>query len=143
MLKRLVLFAVAAMAVMSCGSSKVVSTATYQRMGVNPYVTPVQADVQVSPVKISYNMVVSDEVSMGGYDNVVATAVKEALAANGGGDVLVGLQTQAKYSASGFLKSITVTGFPGKYVNFRSNAELPVVPDNEPCPSVVFPGKKR
>jgi hypothetical protein len=33
---------------------------------------------------------------------------------------LVALEHQIKYSANGSIESITVTGYPAKYVNFRS-----------------------
>lgn len=111
----------------SCGSSaKLLNTATYQRMDFQPYVTPVQVDLEVSPQKIEYLMLVSKTVSAGGYDNVVATAVREALESNGGWDVLVGMQAQTKYTDQGEIESILVSGFPAKYVNFRSNDQLPM-----------------
>ena len=134
MFKRFILFAVAALAVMSCGagakSPKLISTATYQKMSFQPYVTPVQVDLKVSPKKINYFMLVSETVRMGGFDNVVATAVKEALEANGG-DVIVGLQTQTKYNDDGEIESINISGFPANYVNFRSNETLPIAQPKE------------
>ena len=78
------------------------------------------ADIDVSPVRITHFMLPSKTVLMGGYDNVVATAVREALDANGGGDVLVALETQVKYGSKGQIESITVSGYPGKYKNFRN-----------------------
>ena len=149
MFKRIILFAVAAMAVMSCGagakSSKLMSTATYQKMNFQPYVTPVQVDLKVSPKKINYFMLVSESVRLGGFDNVVATAVKEALEANGGGDVIVGLQTQTKYNDKGEIEYINISGFPASYVNFRSNESLPmeVQPKEEPAGLSLPFGKKK
>ena len=35
-------------------------------------------------------------------------------------DVLVGLEKQIKYAGDGTIESVTVTGYPAKYVNFRS-----------------------
>ena len=112
----------------SCGSSaKLMNTATYQRMDFQPYVTPVQVDLEVSSTKIEYLMLVSKTVSAGGYDNVVATAVKEALQSTGVDyDVLVGLQTQVKYTEKGEIESIHISGFPATYANFRSNDKLPM-----------------
>ena len=112
----------------SCGgSAKLMNTATYQRIDFQPYVTPVQVDLEVSPKKIEYFMIVSRTVAAGGYDNVVATAVKEALQSTGVDyDVLVGLQTQLKYSEAGEIESINISGFPAMYVNFRSNDQLPM-----------------
>jgi hypothetical protein len=65
-------------------------------------------------------MMPSKTVSNGGFDNVVNTAVREALLANGDADVLVGLETQVKYDNKGQVESITVSGYPAKYVNFRN-----------------------
>ena len=149
MLKRIIVFAISMVMLLSCGigntSSKLVSTATYQRMNFQPYVTPVQVDLKVSPKKISYFMLVSDSVRQGGFDNIVATAVKEALEANGNGDVIVGLQTQTKYNNKGEVESINITGFPATYENFRSNEKLPMAqPEkNEPAPSLLPLGKKK
>ena len=150
MLKRLFLFCVAAVTVVSCGMSseaaRVLSSATYHKMDFQPYVTPVQVDLQVSPKKIEYLMIVTDGVRAGGYDNVVSTAVKEALAANGGGDVIVGLQTQTKYNNRDEIESIYISGFPAYYVNFRSNDTLPLVTPKEEAPAagMTLPfGKKK
>ena len=127
--------AVAIATMVSCGISaggpKLVSTATYQKMSFQPYVTPVQVDLEVSPKKITYFMLVSESVRMGGFDNVVSTAVKEALESNGNADVIVGLQTQTKYNDKGEIESINISGFPAKYVNFRSNSTLPLVQQKE------------
>lgn len=127
-MKRIVLIFVLAISLASCSSSaKLMNTATYQRMDFQPYVTPVQVDLEVSPKKIELFMTVSRTVAAGGYDNVVATAVKEALQSTGMDyDVLVGLQTQVKYFETGEIESINITGFPAKYVNFRSNDQLPM-----------------
>ena len=122
----LALAAILALAASCSSTAKLMNTATYQRMDFQPYVTPVQVDLEVNPQKIEYFMIVGKTVAAGGYDNVVATAVKEALDANGGGDVLVGLQTQVKYTEKGEMESINITGFPAKYVNFRSNDQLPM-----------------
>lgn len=133
-------------AVSCSGSAKLMNTATYQRMDFQPYVTPVQVDLEVSPTKIEYLMLVSKTVAAGGYDNVVATAVKEALESNGGGDVLVGMQTQTKYTDKGEIESILVSGFPAKYVNFRSNDQLPMTvstaKDNSAAGLSLFGEKK-
>lgn len=131
MFKRFFIICLATVSLISCGvgskatSPKLNTSATYQRLSVQPYVTPVQVDLSVSPNKISYFMLVSESVRQGGLDNVIATAVKEALESNGDADVLVGLQTQVKYNDKGEIESISLTGFPAKYVNFRSNDKLP------------------
>ena len=55
--------------------------------------------------------------------NVINTAVREALLANGNADVLVALETQVKYDAAGEIESVTVTGYPATYTNFRSPSD--------------------
>lgn len=132
-MKKLFFLTLAVISLASCASgAKLVNTATYQKMTFQPYVTPVQVDLEVSPNKIEHFMNVTANVRLGGYDNIVATAVKEALEANGNADVLVGLQTQVKYSEKGEIVSILVSGFPAKYVNFRNCESMPLTPAPEP-----------
>ena len=127
MLNRSLFSAFALLVLVSCGSlSQVNTTSTYQKLSPSAYITPIQADLEVSSKRINYFMLVSKTVGKGGLDNVISTAVKEALDANGSGDVLVNLQTQVKYADNGDIESINVTGFPASYVNFRSNDNLPM-----------------
>ena len=148
-MKHINLLALAAILVLaaSCSSTaKLMNTATYQRIDFQPYVTPLQVDLEVSPKKVDYFMIVSKTVAAGGYNNVIATAVKEALDANGGGDVIVGLQTQIKYSETGEFESVNVTGYPARYINFRSNDQLPMRPatvQDETTGGFPFLGKKK
>ena len=125
-------FVLSAVSCSTANHAKLVNTATWQKLNFQPYVTPVQVDLAVSPQKIEYFMLVSEIVRRGGYDNVVATAVKEALESKGGGDVIVGLQSQVKYNEKGEIESISISGFPASYVNFRSNENLPAVKPEEP-----------
>ena len=132
-MNKLFFLTLAVISLASCASSaKLINTATYQKMAVQPYVTPVQVDLEVSSTKIEHFMNVTENIRLGGYDNVVATAVKEALEANGNYDVLVGLQTQVKYSDKGEIVSILVSGFPAKYVNFRNCESMPLTAAPEP-----------
>ena len=100
--------------------SLVKTTATHTRINAATPVVAVFADLDVSPNKISYFYIPSTTVAAGGLDNVVNSAVHEALIANNNADVLVGLETQVKYNDKGVIESITVTGYPAKYVNFRN-----------------------
>lgn len=123
-MKRLFIIAVVAVLATSCNLSKFVSTGKHNTFSSSkPYVADVYADLEVSTTKISHFYIVPPTVAKVGYDNVVNTAVREALLSNGNGDVLVGLETQAKYNRRGLLESITVTGYPAKYVNFRRPTE--------------------
>lgn len=130
MINRLLALCAFTLVVISCGTgnmvpgARVINSATYTKGGANLYVTPLQADLNVSPNKINYFMLVSETISLGGLDNVVATAVKEALDANGG-DVIVGLETSVKYKSNGSVESISITGYPASYTNFRNREVIP------------------
>ena len=78
------------------------------------------ADLVVSPHKISYTYRPSDDVRRGGEENVINTAIRMALDANGGGDVLVEVQTTVKKTGKKNIKEVTVWGYPATYKNFRS-----------------------
>lgn len=128
MKKFLILLALAG-ALVSCGgtSAMLKNSATYSRGAAPMVVTPLQADLQlVSGKKINYYLEVGENVRAGGLDNVIATAVKEALDVNGG-DVLVGLESQVSYNSEGKINAVNITGFPAKYVNFRVAKDVPAV----------------
>ena len=119
-MKKAILLAAVAVIIASCSApTKLINSATYKNVSFQP-VAAVFADLDVSQKKISYFMMPSNSVAIGGYDNVVATAVREALIANGDADVLIALETQVKYSSDGAIESITVSGYPAKYTNFRN-----------------------
>ncbi len=121
MKKVFVLLAAVVICFSACApGAKLVNSASYSKSSAPTPVAAVFADVEVSPNRITYFMLPTKTVATGGYDNVVATAVREALDANGGGDVLVALETQVKYNEDGKIESITVSGYPGKYKNFRN-----------------------
>lgn len=100
--------------------SKLTNTATYTPIKVAEPVVAVFADLDVSPNKISFLYMPSGTVVNAGPQNVIDSAIREALIANGNADVLVGLEKQIKYAGDGTIESVTVTGYPAKYVNFRS-----------------------
>ena len=100
--------------------SKLTNTSTHSKVQVVQPTVAILADLEVSKEKISYFFLPSQTVVNGGFENVVNTAVREALIANGNADVLVALEQQVKYDANGKVESITVSGYPAKYVNFRS-----------------------
>ncbi len=127
-MKKLFILAIAATLLTSCGSftqttvsnTKFTSTSTHTRVGVAKPITAVIADLDVSPKKITFLYIPSRAVRNGGFDNIVNCAVQEALRENGDADVLVALEQQVKYNTNGECESITVTGYPAKYKNFRS-----------------------
>ena len=109
-----------ACSVSSLSMARLENTSTHAKVQVVQPVAAVLADLDVAPNKISYFFLPSQTVVKGGFDNVVNTAIREALIANGNADVLVALEQQVKYGADGNVESITVSGYPAKYVNFRS-----------------------
>ena len=109
-----------ACSVSSLSMARLENTSTHTKLQVVQPVAAVLADLDVAPNKISYFFLPSQTVVKGGFDNVVNTAIREALIANGNADVLVALEQQVKYGADGNVESITVSGYPAKYVNFRS-----------------------
>lgn len=82
-------------------------------------ITATFADLVVSPHKITYTYKPTDDVRRGGEVNVINTAIRKALEVNGGGDVLVELQTTVKKSGRRNVKEVTVSGYPATYKNFR------------------------
>ena len=82
------------------------------------------ADLEVSPERISYTMEPNKKLRRGGISNVKQAAEQEALAKYGNADVLVDAEyiiTSTNYFIFGKdIESVTVTGRPAKYVNFRS-----------------------
>ena len=86
-------------------------------------ITATFADLVVSPQKITYTYRPTDDVNRGGEANVINTAVRKALEANGGGDVLMEMQYTMKKSGKKNVKEITVSGYPATYKNFRSANE--------------------
>ena len=82
------------------------------------------ADLDVVPERVTYTMTPSEEIMRGGEDNVRRAAMKEALAANGNADVLVDAEFVITKESGSFFKpgrisSVTVTGHPAHYKNFR------------------------
>lgn len=99
---------------------RLMNSASYAEGEAYQPVSAVFADLVVSPTKIKFSYIPKSAVLNGGKDNVVNTAVREALLANGNADVLVGLEKQISYDSKGKVQSVTVTGYPAKYQNFRS-----------------------
>jgi hypothetical protein len=119
----------------SCKSTR--STATYQDP-INTLRTVTVADLDVSDTRISYTYKPTYAVRLGGSQNVIKTAVQEALKAHGSGDILIGLEytTISKWTILSFLspiREITVTGRPAKYTNFHS------LPENIWAPTKLYP----
>lgn len=126
MKKSILALFVAACFMTSC--STVYKTATTREITA-PLAAAVIGDLEVSNQKITYTLYPSNKVRKVGLRNCINTAISEALEKNGGGDVLVETQ-EAIIQRYGFfgkkIKSVTVTGYPAKYKNFRSADEQTV-----------------
>ena len=119
--KIFILFSVAAMLGMASCTTTINSARTEHFS--SPAITMTVADLAVSPQKITYTYRPTDDVNRGGEANVINTAVRQALEANGGGDVLVEMQFTLKKSGKKNVKEVTVSGYPATYKNFRNANE--------------------
>jgi hypothetical protein len=121
------------------------ASATYQHP--STYInTATVADLEVSNERISFTFQASAAVRRGGTQNVIKTAVREALRVNGGGDLLVDLEYITVSGSPIFsyifgispIKEVTVSGYPAKYTNFHNLddsiwAPTQLYPDNIPA----------
>jgi hypothetical protein len=81
------------------------------------------ADLKVSEHRVTHTMTPSKEVLRGGLDNVKQAVEQEALINNGNADILVDPQyviSKRKGLLGAKITSITVSGRPAYYTNFRS-----------------------
>lgn len=82
------------------------------------------ADLEVSPERITYTLVPKKSIRRAGLANVKRAAEQEALAKYGNADVLVDAEYIISKSNFGIfwnkVESVTVSGHPAKYKNFRS-----------------------
>ena len=131
----LLLFAAAALFVSCSSPAKLINSSTYNKAVVMHPMVALFADLDVSPEKVTYFLLPSKTIINGGLENVINTAVREALLANGNADVMVALETQVKYDAEGQIESVVVTGYPAKYVNFRNPGDeyLKTLPTTTPA----------
>lgn len=118
----------------SCGSERV-----YTRINKNSYTNPSSCDIQtrviadldISPKRISYTYTVPKKDEKSQFEYLKQDCVREALAVNDSSDVLVDPRFSTNFNStlntgSGLRSrnlTITVTGFPAKYKNLRSDAE--------------------
>ena len=81
------------------------------------------ADLRVTDHRVTYTMSPSKAIQRGGLSNVKQAAIQEALTLNGNADVLVEPEFVIEQERSLFgsrINSITVTGRPAYYENFRT-----------------------
>lgn len=106
-------------------SSCTTITKTASTLDVNDQLTSTStADLEISSEKITHTHKTTAKERRGGRKNIISSTIQEALQANGGGDVLVAPQyvTIKKTGLFGSkIKTVTVSGYPAKYKNFKHN----------------------
>ena len=119
------LLAIAAAAILtSCSTpARLTNTAAYVENEATKPIAAVYADIEVSLNKIKYTYIPKETVKNGGADNIINTAVREALIANDNADLMICLEKQIKYNDLGEIESVTITGYPAHYKNFRSPSD--------------------
>lgn len=119
-MKKLMILAVVALSVASCTTTT--KTARTESVPYSMYNATV-ADLDVAPKRITYTLTPSKAVAKGGLGNCKAAAIMEALNANGNADLLLEPQFVISHKKGLFrskVTSVTVTGRPATYKNFRS-----------------------
>lgn len=129
-MKKFFVFVIAMMALTSCTSySTIRKTATSQPVETG-VITAVLADLEVSPDKITYYYSPTAAIHLEGVNNILNSAIREALAANGDADVLVALEYETKLKRSWcgtIVEHIVITGYPAKYKNFRTPSDEMII----------------
>ena len=106
-------------------SSCVTTTKTARTAATSSSVNNVTvADLRVTDHRITYTMTPSKEIQRGGLANVKQAAIQEALTQNGNADLMVEpefvLHIKKKFPFGTEVSSITVSGRPAYYENFRT-----------------------
>lgn len=119
-MKKFFILAIVASSLVSC--SIVENSASVAEVD-NKILAGAVADLEVAPQRITYTYRAKSSVRKAGYRNCVRTAVREALNANGGADILVQEEVTTVTRVGLFgprVKSVTVSGYPAKYKNIRT-----------------------
>lgn len=119
-MKKYIFMVVAALALTSCTTT--IKTARVESVPYSMFNATV-ADLNAVGNRITYTMTPSKEIQRGGIANCKQAAINEALTANGNADMLLEPQfvISKKLTWCGIkITSVTVTGIPAKYSNFRS-----------------------
>lgn len=119
-MKKILLLASAVFALTSCVTTvKTAKTADTK----SSLLTATVADLEVSPIRVTYTMTPSKELQRAGLNNVKQAAIQECLIKNGNADVLVDVEyviEQEKLLFGKRINSITVSGHPAKYTGYHS-----------------------
>lgn len=116
-------FLIAAVAVSLASCTTTTQTARTETMPYAMYNASV-ADLEVAPERVVYSMTPSKAVNRAGIPNCKRAAIQECLTKNGNADLLIEPMFTVSTKKSLFggikVKSVTVSGRPAKYKNFRS-----------------------
>ena len=82
------------------------------------------ADLEVSPIRVTYTMTPSKEIQRAGLNNVKQAVIQECLVKNGNGDVLVDpefiIEQESRWIFGKSITSITFSGHPARYKGYHS-----------------------
>lgn len=146
MKKHLFMAAITALFLASCTTSY--KTSRTEVMPVSVYNASI-SDLEVSPERVVYTMIPSKDVRRAGVANCQFAAVQECLSKYGNADVLlepmyvVSIKKTGLFSKVGKVTSVTVSGRPAKYKNFRSAPDemLPQLVGKKEIVNQYFNGK--
>jgi len=122
-MKKIFILSITAMMVVGCTTTT--KTARTESVPYSMYNATI-ADLEVAPARITYTTKPSKDIQKGGIKNVKQAAIQEALTQNGNADLMLEPEFVISHKKGPFgifinkVKSITVTGRPATYKNFRS-----------------------
>lgn len=119
-MKKYLFFALAVVSLASC--TTITKTARTESVPYSMYNATV-ADLKVAPERITYTIQPSEAIQRAGIANCKQAAIQEALTANGNADLLLEPEFVVNTKRVFFktkVVSVTVSGRPAKYDNFRS-----------------------
>lgn len=118
-MKKVLLIAVAALALSSCST---ISHTSYTGTVNTEMYNRTSADLEVSDKVVSTTYVCDDDHNRAGLKSCQAAAIQKALEENGGGDLIVNPQFEVKKTRGVFftkIKYVKVTGHVARYKNFH------------------------
>ena len=119
-MKKFVLLVCATFALASCVTT--VKTAKVANTK-GQLLTATVADLEVSPIRVTYSMTPSKEIQRAGLANVKQAVIQECLLKNGNADVLVDAEftiEQEKLLFGRRINLITVSGHPARFKGYHS-----------------------
>ncbi len=120
-MKKVILISICTAILLSLSSCSLMRQTATQQDVKNYMASAVVGELKVSSEKITYTYHPTKAVSKLGEQNCINMAIHEALKAHGSGDILVETEEAVVFSQVGpgkHIKSVTVSGYPAKYVKF-------------------------